>query len=106
MARNRKKPRKPPDDPRVQGEAWRALMRPECEGLPGLVWRRVFMRFRIDLSDARQASALQVFRTCAELMERCGKPAADGDDPGVNVSVQELVAFLDPAVRRVFRRRK
>jgi hypothetical protein len=54
--------RKPSDEEqRLTGESWRSQMTPECESVPALIWKRVHRRFRIDLADARQATAAQVY---------------------------------------------
>lgn len=108
MAKRRRKrpPRDGAPDPKLVGESWRGQMVPEAETLPALAWKRVHRLFGIDLADPRQATALQIYRLLGELMELCGTAPAPGEDPGVNVSVLELETFLDPAVARVFGRRR
>lgn len=85
--------RKTPD-PAAQGEAWRVQMAPDRECLASLIWKRVFALYRIDLSDPRQATGLQVYRLLAELM-------ADAGDV-IDVEAIDLESCVDCRIPRVF----
>ena len=83
-------------DREAAGAKWRAEMREECESLPALVWKRVHRLYRVDLSDPMHATDLQVFHLLRDLMDTRADPG------GVEVAVEELEAFVDSQVPRVF----
>lgn len=78
-----------------KGEEWRGMMRGECESVPALIWKRVFRRFKIDLSRPADATGLQIFRLLSPVMER-------GDLP---LTASVLIEEIDMRVERVFGKR-
>jgi len=84
----------PQDDPEQTGERWRGLMTALQENTASLVWRRVIKRFKLDLADPKQASALQVFRLLQAIMEF-------GDVP---LTARMLREHIDDRMETVFGR--
>lgn len=83
-------------DRQAVGAQWRALMTEECESLQALVWKRVHRLHRVDLSDPAQATDLQVYHLLRDLMDT--RSTVDC----VEVAREELEAFIDSQVPRVF----
>jgi hypothetical protein len=100
VAKKKGKTRPPPPsepDPEALGEEWRSQMTDECESVPSLVWKRVFRRFALDLSDPKQATAAQVHAVMLPLL---------GFERVTREMLAELVDRAVPAVFPELKKRK